>query len=416
MSTRLGVVPELPHDAWVVLGADALSALGSGLTLPFFLIYLYHVRRIPLGLAGLAVSMVAFGSVFGNLTGGMLSDRRGARNTVILGLMIAAAGAAVVTLVRQSWQAFAAAGTVGLGAGVIWPAQDALLASVVRAEQRSSVFSVRLATLNVGLGTGALLAATIVNPSSAHSFVTLYVLDGVSFLVAIPLLLTVPTKRLRDEHDLDVPASGGYRQVLKDKVFVRVWALTVLLITLGYGQLHSAFPAYATRPGGIPVSALGLAFAANTFTVVVAQLAVLKMMAGRRRTTGILAACACWAATWGLTLLAGQAGRGPRAISLFVLAMVLFALAETFLSPSLAPIVNDLAPSALRGRYNGLSTLAWTGGFLIGPAIAGFALSAGLASSLFVALIIACSLAAAATLRLQRHLPEQANTVQSEAR
>jgi MFS family permease len=91
--------------------------------------------------------------------------------------------------------------------------------------------------------------------------------------------------------------------------------------------------------------------------------------------------------------------------------MVVFGIAETFLAPSLTPIVNDLAPHSLAGRYNGLSTLAWTTGFLTGPAIAGFTLGAGHGSTHLVGLVIACAVAALATLRLRDHLPPSANTV-----
>lgn len=40
--------------------------------------------------------------------------------------------------------------------------------------------------MNAGLGTGALIAAGIVDMSSAGSFVALYLLDAVSFLAAVP--------------------------------------------------------------------------------------------------------------------------------------------------------------------------------------------------------------------------------------
>jgi MFS family permease len=208
-----------------------------------------------------------------------------------------------------------------------------------------------------------------------------------------------------------VRAAGTYRHVIADKTFVRVWALTALLVALAYGQLSSAFPAYTTRPGGIPAGALGLAFAANTITVVIAQLVVLHTMRGRRSTTGILTACTGWGAAWTLTLLAGHLGDGPGAITVFVLAMIVFGLAESFLSPSLTPIVNDLAPVTLTGRYNGLSTLAWTTGFLTGPAIAGLTLAAEQGSALFMGLTVACGAAAIDTLRLQHDLPAHANTI-----
>lgn len=262
-----------------------------------------------------------------------------------------------------------------------------------------------MATMNAGLGVGALAAATLVDPSSAHSLTLLYLLDGATFLAAIPLLLTLPNPALTAR------PPGSYRQVVRDKTFVRVWALTALLVALSYGQYSSAFPAYAARPGGIPADMLGLAFAANTLTVVAAQLLVLRCMAGRRRTTGILTACAGWATAWTLTLLAGRLGAGPDAAGMFVLAMVVFGIAETFLSPSLTPIVNDLAPPSLTGRYNGLSTLAWTTGFLTGPAIAGFTLGAGHGSTHLVGLVVACALAALVTLRLRDHLPSRTDTI-----
>jgi MFS family permease len=144
MSKLRSLVPDLPRDAWIVLAADALWAVGSGLTLPFLLIYLHRIRGIELSVAGLAVSMVVAGSVFGNLAAGPLGDRLGARRALMIGLLIASAGAICVTLIREPWHAFAAAGAVGVGAGVIWPAQDALLGSVVSAAKRSSAYSVRL--------------------------------------------------------------------------------------------------------------------------------------------------------------------------------------------------------------------------------------------------------------------------------
>jgi len=96
---------------------------------------------------------------------------------------------------------------------------------------------------------------------------------------------------------------------------------------------------------------------------------------------------------------------------LFVAAMVLFALGDTLLSPSVPAIVNDIAPEPLRGRYNGGYTLAWTGGFIAGPAAAGLALAAGQGQVLFAGLTGALCLAALAAWRLERHLPPTANRV-----
>ncbi len=187
--------------------------------------------------------------------------------------------------------------------------------------------------------------------------------------------------------------------------------LTALLVTVGFSQMHAAFPAFTTTAGGISASGLSIAFALNTLTVVAAQLLVLRWMVGRRRTVGLALASGCWGLTWLVTLLGRELGGGMPAVVVFALAMAIFAVGETLLSISLAPLINDLASDELRGRYNGLYTLAWTTGFAAGPIVAGAALGAGGGQMLMVGLAIVCGFAVLASWRLSPHLTPVVNTV-----
>jgi MFS family permease len=412
------LLPRLPRDAWVVLGGDALSAIGSGLTLPFFLVYLSRIRDVDVAVAGFAVATIAIAGFFGNPVGGWLTDRVGPRRALVAGLFVAASGAFLVILVREPWQAFVAAAVVGFGAAVIWPAQDALLAVVVHRDERSAVFAVRNLTLNGGYGIGALLASLIVDLSSPPSFETLYLIDGLTFLAFIPILwLMLPggvgSRAVASGH---APSGSGgseprsgYRAVLRDRVFVGVWVLFAVLVTIGFSQSLSGFPGFATSVGGVGASGLSLAFAANTFTVVLAQLPVLRVMEGHRRTTGIVLACLFWGTAWAITLLAGLTGAMP--VLWFTVALAVFGLGETFLAPSQAALINDLAPDDLRGRYDGLYGVAWTTGLALGPAIAGVTLGSGNGYLLFGGLIVACGASAVAAARLARRLPVAINLV-----
>ncbi|MGK5112286.1 MFS transporter [Geodermatophilus sp. CPCC 205506] len=407
------MIPHLSRSAWTVLGGDALSAIGSGLTLPFFVVYLHRVRGLDVEVAALALATVAVVGLAGNLIGGSLADRFGARDALMFGLVLNAAGTGAMTLVHAPWQAFAAAATLGLGASIAWPAQDALLATVSTPDQRSSVFSVRHMTLNAGFGIGALVAALIVDVDSPGTFVALYLLDAATFLAFIPILMTVKAgNRPQLSHETSTPGlSAGYRRILTDWTFVRIWLLTALLVAAGFSQMHAMFPVFALGPGGIGEDALSVAFAANTFTVVAAQLFVLRWMQGRRRTTGMVLTCGFWGAAWGMTLLAGMIGGGPLAVATLVGALVVFAIGETVLTPTLLPMVNDLVPDALRGRYNGVYTLAWTTGFMLGPAVAGVALGAGHATAFLLGLIGGLALAAGAAWRVSAHVPPGANRI-----
>jgi len=144
--------------------------------------------------------------------------------------------------------------------------------------------------------------------------------------------------------------------------------LSALVVTVSYGMDSAAFPAFAIRPGGISPAGLGLAAAANTLTVVGAQLLVLRLLRGRRRTKAVALAACTWALTRAVVLAAGRLGGGPAAVTGFAVAMAAFAIGECLLSPTLPAIVNDMAPPEAAGSYNGLGALAWTTGFIVGPA------------------------------------------------
>jgi MFS family permease len=413
---RPGLLPVLPAPAWVVLGGDFISAIGSGLTLPFLFIYAHQVRHLSDGTAGLVVATIALASLIGNPVGGALADRWTPRRALMAGLVVAAAGSAGLALAHAAAPLFGAAALLGIGVSVIWPAQDALLASLTRPPERSAVFAVRHASLNAGLALGALCAAAVVSVAHPATFTVVYFADAVSFLAFLPVLAYLrpgpqPARGPRPARK----RRTGFREVLRDRTFLRVWVLTAVIVTLSFGQSQSSFPGYATRPGGIDTRALSVAFAANMLTVVVAQLFVLRRLAGHRRTTGAALACAAWAVTWAVVIIGGHLGGGTAADVAFAAAMVIFALGESLLSPTLPAIINDIAPPGAVGRYNGLGVLAFTTGFLVGPIGGAAALGAGWGTGLFAAMAVACVLAGLAALRLGRHLPAAANQISGPA-
>jgi MFS family permease len=408
------LVPELPRGAWTLVAGDAVSAVGSGLTLPFLLVYLHQVRGLGLGEAGLALSMVALAGFAGNPVGGSLVDRVGARATLVAGLVVSAAGSMYLAFVTEPWPAYAATATLGFGLAVVWPARTALLAAIVPAERRSSAYALAHAAMNAGLGAGALLAAMIVDASSPATFQAIYLLDAASFVAFVPFLMRVPVPPTAVERTSERHAPAGYRDILRDAAFLRLWALTALIVGFGYAQYSAAFPAFATGEAGLGSRQLALCFAANTVAVVVAQLPVLRSLRGRRRTSALALAFAVTGLAWAIVLAGGGAPTPAAAAALFSVAMVALAVGETALSPSAPALANDLAPAAQRGRYNGAYTLAWTTGFAAGPALAGAMLAAGQAQALVLGLMAACAIGAAGSLRLARHLRPGIDIVDGE--
>ncbi|MFP5298726.1 MAG: MFS transporter [Actinomycetota bacterium] len=407
-------IPRLSPRVWRVLGADAVSALGTGFVLPFLMVYLRDVRDIDVTTAGLVVAVIAVVSLVVAPGIGSLVDRVGPRRTLIVALCICAAGSVTTAFIRETWHAFLAAGLMGAGFAAMWPATHSLLTSIVEPHQRSSVYAVHYATLNAGIGLGGIAGGLIADVNDPRSFELLYSFDALSWLFFAVVLFFMRDIGGRVEHEVSSDGPGGYAEVLKDRTFLRLMAIAALLVTVGYSQLQSGFPAYATDEGGASTRVLGAAFAANTFLIVVLQLVVLRWLEGKRRTRALMAICVLWAIAWVLTIAAGVVGPGLMANLGFVLALVFIAAGECLVSPSIPGMLNDLAPDHLRGRYNAGYSLMFSVGHIIGPAVAGVMLGRNLGEALFVGLIAACGVTLLMARSLERSIPEAANLVSGE--
>lgn len=393
----------------MVVGADALSALGNGLISPFLIIYLRDARGFPVEQAALVLSVVAGAGLVAAPATGPLIDRLGARRVLIGALLMAASAAAAAPAVDTPWKAFVWACVFGSAIAAMWPSAHSLMATVVEPHQRASIYSVHFALLNVGIGLGAMLGGALVDAHDPSTFTIVFLLDAMTFVV-YALVLRVFVRSGTSAGDAgEVAAGGAWRRLVADRAFMRVVVLTICLAAVGYAQLESSFPAFATAAGGISTGAVGAVFGVNTFTIVALQLVVLRGLAGRRRSSAMVVVGLLWATCWTLTAVAGWVDGGVLAVAMFMTAACVFALGETFMQAALPALVNDLAPDDIRGRYNAAFSLTFSIGRVFGPALGGLFLGAGQGSLLFLLLAVACALAAAYALVLRRALPPDAD-------
>ena len=404
----MSLVPRLPKRAWQVLGASAFSAVGTGFVMPFTIVYLHEIRGLSLATAGLAMATMPVAALASSFGSGPLIDRFGPRRVLVSMLLVASLGSLALIAVRHPWQAFLAAALLGVGISSSWVGLQPTLASLVSASQRSDAFAVQFALLNAGFGVGGLTGGLIVDLDRPRTFELLYAFDAASFLLFAALMGV-----LRDV-GRPVPSArvgGGYRAVVRDRVFARVWTLNTLLVAVGQVQLDTAFPAYVVLFADQSPSVVGIAFAANTFTIVLLQFVVSRWLRGRRRTRGLVVQAAFWAAAWALVLAAGELAFGDAAPVAFVGAAILLACGEMLHSPTIPAIVNDLAPDELRGRYNAANAVSWQSARIVGAPAAGILLGAGLAAPLLIGMIGVCALAGVLALELERRLPAAANGI-----
>lgn len=411
-----GLIPNLSRRAWTIVGADALSALGNGLITPFLVIYLRDARGFPIEQAALIISTEAFAGLFAAPMTGWLIDRLGARRVLMVALSLGAVSALLATQIDEVWEGFAWALVFGISIAAMWPSALSLMAMVVEPHQRTAVYSVHFALLNAGIGVGAMLGGALVDAHEPSSFTLVFVLDALTFVVyALVLRFLVPPAAKRTRQEAAELGRDGWRRLARDRAFMRVILLSVVLITIGYAQFGSSLPAFATKEGGISTRSLGIVFAVNTTLIVAAQLFVLRGLTGRRRSGAMSMVGLLWAACWVITLAAGSSGGGLPAVLLFCLASATFATGETFMQAALPALINDLAPDDIRGRYNAANSLTWAVGNMAGPALGGFMLGSDNATELFVLLAGACLLASLYSVRLGRFIPPEMNRFESRS-
>lgn len=190
---------------------------------------------------------------------------------------------------------------------------------------------------------------------------------------------------------------------------VQLCVLGFVLFFACYGQFESGLSAYGVEAAGISTSALGTALAANTLMIVIAQFAVLKFVERRKRSRVIASVGLIWAVAWAV---AGYAGLGhgsqTMATAAFISTYALFGLGEAMLSPTLAPLVADLAPTGLAGQYNSAFALVKQLALAIGPAVGG-PLGASLHAPYIVAFLLFSLGITVLAVRLGRQLTDVQN-------
>jgi MFS family permease len=392
--------PDLPGSIWTLELGTFVNFFGSGIAFPYLAIYLHNVRGFGLGTAGLVLATNGLVAVAAGPTVGPLIDRVGGRLTLGTALVVSALGWGLMSVVHDPWQAFVLAAVAGMGTGVFWPSVSVLLVGLTPASKRHTAFAVQRVALNLGIGLGGLTGGLIATSSDPGSFTVLFIVDAATFLAMIFVLPFVPEPEVELDSE---PQAGGYRRVVRDRVFVTLLGLNVLFIAAGYA-VFELLPVFAKNHNGVSERWIGVIFFFNTMALVVAQMPVARLVEGRRRLKMLALMPASFTICWLVVLAGGAWADGTAAALVFVLAAIGFGLASCFHGPTQAALVADLAPARLRGRYMALSSMSWEVGFVVGPAVGGFVLAAEpLALWPLAAGVLGASVAF--VLRTERRLP-----------
>ncbi|MFE9020013.1 MFS transporter [Streptomyces sp. NPDC007808] len=353
---------------------NALSAFGLGFTVPYLYVYVAQVRGLGAMTAGLVLAVFAVAALVVLPFAGRAIVRRGPLPVLLAALVTAALGSLSLGLAGDAVSVLLSAAALGAGQAVMQPALATMIVDCSPSETRSRAFAMQFFLQNLGLGVGGLIGGHLVDTSSVSSFTVLFAIEAAMFLLLVVVMSTVRMPRAPRIEGAPGGGSvkGSWKQLLGNRAMVQLCVLGFVLFFACYGQFESGLAAYGVEAAGVSTSALGTALAANTAMIVVAQFAVLKFVERRRRSRVIAAVGLIWAVAW---VAAGYAGLGhasqAMATAAFVSTYALFGLGEAMLSPTVAPLVADLAPEGMAGQYNSAFALVKQLALAVGPAVGG---------------------------------------------
>ncbi|MGC9543192.1 MDR family MFS transporter [Streptomyces sp. UG1] len=352
-------VSGLPRDFWWLWTSTLVNRLGAFVA-TFMALYLTLDRGYSASYAGLVVALHGLGGVVSSIGGGVMTDRLGRRPTLLIAQSSTAVSVAALGFVQHPVAIAGVAFLVGAASNASRPAVQAMMADIVRPEDRVRAFSLNYWAINLGFALSSMAAGFIAEVSYRAGFL---LEAGMTAICAVVVFVKLPESRPTVQSTQAAEGEVGLGTVLRDGRFMGVVGLS-FLVALIFQQGSVGLP-IAMGDAGFSPADYGLAIALNGVLIVALQIPVTRLIE-RRDTARILVVSSLLAGYgFGLTAFAGSVG-------VFALTVCVWTLGEMLNAPTQTGLVVRLSPAHGRGRYQGMYTLSWSVAALVAPLMSGF--------------------------------------------
>lgn len=348
----------LPRGVWVLFATTLVNRAGT-MVLPFLVLYLTRDLGFTAVQAGRVLLVYGTTALFSAALSGRLSDVLGPMKVIRNSLFATSAVLLLFPLARSHWSVIGMTFVLSLAAESFRPASLAVVADLVTPAQRKPAFALTRLAINLGMSIGPAVGGFL----ATVSFRWLFLVDGATSLAAGVLL--VLALRRAPAHHAQANAGPEGPVVLPSK---RAWKDGQLLfflaalfpVSIVFFQHLSSMPLYLVRDLHLSEIDYGLFFTINTLLIVALEVPINSATAhwSHRRTLAL--GTLLFAVGFGALALA----RGFGSVAATV---VVWTFGEMFLFPALAAWVTGIAPPPRRGEYMGLTQMAMSLGFAIGP-------------------------------------------------
>ncbi|MGW0431379.1 MFS transporter [Micromonospora sp. NPDC003197] len=359
----------LPASFWYLWTGLLINRTGAFAML-YLSLYLTEVRGADEALAGIVVGAYGVGGVAGVLLGGLLADGWGRRATLLTSHLVSATLMVGLAFTSSIVAIAILAALVGVVHSMPSPAFVAAIVDVVPIERRSRAFNLQFWAHNLGMAAAALLAGLL----SQASFTALFLVDGAATLAtALIIAWKVPETLARNRTarkptartDRTRQRQPGLRTALTDRTFLAFVGLTLVQAVMA-AQTSTIMP-LSMRADGLSPSAYGIVVALGGALIVVGQLFVPRLIDGHVKHRVLAVSTGLIAVGFGALAFADH-------LALYLSASVIWTIGTMLAAPPNAEINAELAPPALRARYQSVFYLVFPMAAFVAPALGGVSL------------------------------------------
>jgi predicted MFS family arabinose efflux permease len=352
------------RDIWLVTVIGMLNWMGFSMCLPFFSLYLYQERGVPMTVIGFIVLLIGIISALSQVYSGMLTDRLGRKPLLICSMILSCISYVVLALlikfIAPVWILVIVFIASYVLMTVIRPTIFTVVSDLTEREKMTKAFGLLKAGINVGWALGPAIGGALL------TFISYEWMFGLATLTAlIPLFLTgmLLHESLEKSDDKDIIGIKNIAKVAKNSNFMMYIIITFLLL-IAFGQMVSTLSVYSVDFAGFTTAQYGSLLTLNGIIVVLLQYPMASITSSRPKYKVLI--CGSLLVFAGLITFSWVGS-----YALAILAMTLLSFGEITFSPVALSVVSDIAPKRQRGLYMGTFSLSETLGHATGPFIGG---------------------------------------------
>lgn len=343
----------LPLPVWILFGGSFINRFGS-FVMVFLVAYLSR-RGFSPAAAGTALAAYGIGHASASWVGGHMADVIGRRRTIAVSMFSSAGAVMLLSQAEHYWAMVGLAALTGLAAELYRPASAALIADLTPPDNRITAFAVYRLAINLGFAAGPATAGFLASRSFFYLFLGDAITSVVFGTIALFALPELPVKKAPEGETTHYAVA-----MFRNTRFV-LFLLASCCVSFAFFQAESTFPLHVLA-SGFDSATYGYLISINGVLIVLFELTITTVTRRFRADRVMALGFFLVGAGFALNALGGT-------IPVMIAATVVWTMGEIVSAPLAGPMVSDLAPEHLRGRYMGAWAMTWSVGLILGPGL-----------------------------------------------